>query len=87
MRKYAALHRAFIDVLREARENASVSQEGLSKTLGEVINYINVIEKDQHGLSATEFVAISEALDRDPVELLEKVLKASPRPMRGRRKR
>ena len=86
MRKYAALHRAFIDVLREAREQAGVSQEVLSTTIGEVGNFINIIEKEQHGLSATEFVAISEALDRDPVELRDKVLKACPRPARGRKR-
>ena len=63
-----------------------MSQEVLSTTIGEVGNFINVIEKEQHGLSATEFVAISEALDRDPVELRDKVLKACPRPARGRKR-
>jgi ribosome-binding protein aMBF1 (putative translation factor) len=87
MRKYAALHQAFIDVLREAREEAELPQEVLSAKIEEVKTFINVLEHNQHGLSATEFVAISEALDRDPVELLQTVLKACPRPARGRRKR
>src|SRR6185436_695160 len=43
----------------------------------------NTIEKEQHGLLATEFVEIFEAQDRDPVALLYNVSKACPRPARA----
>jgi transcriptional regulator with XRE-family HTH domain len=86
MRKYPALHRAMVDVLRDVRIEQGLSQETLSERLGEVHNYINVIENKQHGVSFTEFVAIAEALDVDPVRLMRRVLKtAGPRALLRRK--
>jgi ribosome-binding protein aMBF1 (putative translation factor) len=87
MRKYLELHRAFVDVLKEAREEASIPREVLSLQIGEVKNFITQIENHKHGLSITEFVAIAEAIDRDPSKLLAKGLKKCPRPAEGLRRR
>jgi transcriptional regulator with XRE-family HTH domain len=76
MRKYPARHRAVISAIREVRREKKVSQRELSKRLGEVHNYMNMIEKGQRNVLAEELVEIALALDADPHELLRRILKA-----------
>lgn len=75
MRKYAARRRAIVSVLTEAREQAGVSQRALSDKLGEAATYIHEVESGQHGVRTEEFIAIAEALEIDPLDLLSRVLK------------
>ena len=75
MRKYPARHRAVISAIRDARRQAGISQRALSEKLGEVHNYMNMIEKGQRNILTEEFIEIAVALDLDPRELLDKVLR------------
>ena len=75
MRKYPARYRAVISALRDARQKKGVSQRELSERLGEVHNYVNVIEKGQRSVLAEEFIEICLALDVDPHDVLSRVLK------------
>jgi transcriptional regulator with XRE-family HTH domain len=75
MRKYPARHRAVISAIRDARREKGVSQRALSEKLGEVHNYMNMIEKGQRNVLAEEFIEIAAALEVDPRELLERVLR------------
>ena len=75
MRKYSARRRAIVAVLVEAREAAGISQRALSEKLGEAVTYMHEVESGQHGVRTEEFIAIAEALDIDPLELLSRVLK------------
>jgi ribosome-binding protein aMBF1 (putative translation factor) len=75
MEKYPALHRAIVSALRNARRKKGVSQRKLSEDLKEVHNFINVLEKGQHGISAESFIMICRRLDTDPHEVLEDVLR------------
>jgi transcriptional regulator with XRE-family HTH domain len=75
MRKYPGRHRAVITALRDARIAKGVSQRALSGTLGEVSNYINMIEKGQRNVLAEEFIEISLALELDPLDVLRKALR------------
>ena len=75
MRKYPARHRAVISAIRDARRQAGISQRALSEKLGEVHNYMNMIEKGQRNILTEEFIEISVALELDPRELLDKVLR------------
>jgi transcriptional regulator with XRE-family HTH domain len=75
MRKHAARRRAIVNVLRDAREQARISQRALSEKLGEAVTYMHEVETGQHGVRTEEFIAIAEALDLDPVELLSRVLR------------
>src|ERR1700730_4051390 len=73
MRKHAARRRAIVNVLKDARAQARISQRALSEKLGEASTYIHEVETGQHGVRTEEFIAIAEALDVDPVELLGRV--------------
>ena len=75
MRKYAARRRVIVSVLREAREQAGLSQRALSEKLGEAVTYIHEVETGQHGVRTEEFIAIAEALGVDALELLGRILK------------
>lgn len=75
MRKYPARRRAIVEVLREARLKAKMSQRALSEKLGEATTYIHEIETGQHGVRVEEFIAIAEAIAVDPQILLARVLK------------
>ena len=74
MRKYPGRHRAVISAIRDARREKGISQRALSEKLGEVHNYMNMIEKGQRNVLAEEFIEIATALEIDPRELLDKVL-------------
>lgn len=75
MRKYPARRRAVVEVLREARLKAKLSQRALSEMLGEAATYIHEIEHGQHGVRVEEFIAIAESLGVEPETLLARVLK------------
>ena len=75
MRKHTARRRAIVAVLTEAREQAVLSQRALSEKLGEAVTYIHEVETGQHGVRTEEFIAIADALDIDPLELLSRVLR------------
>jgi transcriptional regulator with XRE-family HTH domain len=75
MRKHPARRRAIIAVLREAREEAKLSQRALSDALDEAATYVHEIEAGQHGVRTEEFIAIAEVLGIEPDELLRRVLK------------
>jgi transcriptional regulator with XRE-family HTH domain len=75
MRKYPARHRAVISAIRDIRREKGVSQRALSERLGEVHNYINMIEKGQRNVLAEELIEIALALGADPLDLLARILK------------
>jgi len=75
MRKHTARRRAIVSVLTEARGEAGLSQRALSEKLGEAVTYVHEVETGQHGVRTEEFIAIAEALDIDPLELLSRVLR------------
>jgi ribosome-binding protein aMBF1 (putative translation factor) len=74
-KKHAALRSAIIEVLIEAREECGISQRALSRKLDESATYIQEVEAGQHRVRTEEFVAIAEAMGKDPVDLFRKVLK------------
>jgi ribosome-binding protein aMBF1 (putative translation factor) len=75
MRKYPGRHRAVISAIRDARREKGISQRALSEKLGEVSNYIHMIEAGQRNVLAEEFIVIAEMLGIDPHELLSRVLR------------
>ena len=74
MRKYLARRRAIQAVVREIREAAGFSQRELSAVLKEGNTYMWEIEHGQHGVRVEELIAIAEACDRDPLEVLRLIL-------------
>ncbi len=58
-----------IQVIKEARLAAGVSQEELSRRMGQSITFIVKIERGTRRLDVFEFVRLSEAIGLDAVEL------------------
>lgn len=58
-----------IQILKEARVSAGVSQEELSRRMGQSITFIVKIERGTRRLDVYEFVRLSEALGVEASEL------------------
>lgn len=57
-----------IQVIKEARLAAGVSQEELSRRMGQSITFIVKIERGTRRLDVYEFIRIARALDLDKME-------------------
>lgn len=66
-----------MDVLREARENAGISQVALSRKMKRTENYINLVENGQRLPNHCEFIEIVQAFDGDAGELTTQIVKRS----------
>lgn len=58
-----------IQVIKEARLAAAVSQEELSRRMGQSITFIVKIERGTRRLDVFEFVRLSEALSQEPEQM------------------
>ena len=67
-------HRNLCAVLVEARKGAALSQEELARRLRRSQSFIAKIEVGERRLDVLEFIEIARALNRDPSELLSRVL-------------
>lgn len=63
-----------LQVLRDARTAARISQEDLSIRLGQSITFMVKIERGTRRLDVVEFIRIARELDIAPDELLRTVL-------------
>lgn len=61
--------------LRETREAAEVSQEGLSKRLGKARTFIGKIEAGTRRVDVIEVIAIANELGIKPTAFIETLLK------------
>jgi hypothetical protein len=62
VRKYPALRRAIVEVMRAERQRLKLSKRALSLRLGEYEGYIHEVETLQHSLRTEEFVKIARAM-------------------------
>lgn len=65
-----------IRVVKDARMAAGVSQEELSKRLGQSITFIVKFERGTRRLDLIEFVRLANALNLDPEGLFSEVMRA-----------
>lgn len=63
-----------IQVIKEARLTAGISQEELSRRLGQSITFIVKVERGTRRLDVFEFVRLSEAIGVDASELFSSFL-------------
>jgi transcriptional regulator with XRE-family HTH domain len=68
--------RAVAAVLAAARERAGLTQRELAARVGRPHSVIGMIETEQRQVNIPEFIALSEAIGMDPVELFRSVLRA-----------
>ena len=71
----SAAARAVANVLARAREQRDISQRELASRLKRPHSVVGMIESHQRQVNVPEFIAISEALDADPLELFRQVLR------------
>ena len=71
-------YRSAIDAIKAVREGLGISQRELARRLGKHPSFTNKIEQLERRLDILEFIAIAEALNLDPVQLLSEVRQRLP---------
>ena len=66
-----------MDVMREAREKAGISQIALSRKMKRTENYINLVENGQRMPNLCEFIEIVQAFGGDVGELAAQIVRQS----------
>ena len=70
---HTARYRCFRDLLTEARQEQSLSQEALAEKLGCVQTFVSKYERGERRLDVVEFLDVAEALGIDPIKVIRKV--------------
>jgi transcriptional regulator with XRE-family HTH domain len=72
---HSANQRAFCVLMRETRKKAGLTQDQLAKRLKRPQSFIAKYEAGERRLDVMEFVAISRAMDDDPLRFRRTLLK------------
>lgn len=67
-------YRHFIELLRQARKSAGLTQAEAARALGEYQSFVAKYENGERRLDVVEFLAIAEALKADPLALMRKLM-------------
>lgn len=67
---YSAEHRQFVELLRELREAAGLTQEGLAERLDRDQPWVSVVESGQRRVDVIELREICRALSVNPVDFM-----------------
>jgi transcriptional regulator with XRE-family HTH domain len=70
-----------IQIIVAVRKAEGLSQRDLAERLGKPRSFISKIESRERRLDLVEFIAVSRALEMDPVSLLTDVISALPSPL------
>ncbi len=68
------LYRQFLVLMREARDQAGLSQVQLAERLGRPQSFISKYESGERRLDVAEFIEICRALDVSATKLLKKLV-------------
>ena len=68
---------AFRELLIEARERASLTQQQLAKRLGTHQSFIAKYEGGERRIDVLEFLTITQAIGADPIRLLRALMRRS----------
>jgi transcriptional regulator with XRE-family HTH domain len=60
-------------ILRQAREDAGLSQRALARKLGVHASWVAKVELGERRLDVVEFIQVARALGRDPKRLFARV--------------
>ena len=71
-------YRAAIDALKDARTQAGISQRELARRLNKPPSFVNKIEQLERRLDILEFIAIAQAMDIPPQDLLKVIIAKLP---------
>jgi transcriptional regulator with XRE-family HTH domain len=70
-------HAAFRELLIEARERASLTQQQLAKRLGKHQSFVAKYEGGERRIDVIEFLTITRAIGADPIGLLKALMRRS----------
>ena len=68
-----AWQRAIVAVVKASREDSDLSREELARRVGLTYSQIVNIENSRREVSLVDFLMLSEAMDMEPVVLLERI--------------
>jgi transcriptional regulator with XRE-family HTH domain len=80
---FTGANQVIVEVLRGAREQAGLTQEGLASRIERDQSHVSLIEGSQRRLDLVEFIRIAKALDREPVELFQEIVRVVEASERG----
>jgi transcriptional regulator with XRE-family HTH domain len=75
---FSEAHKAFLDVLIEARKSSGLSQIDVAGRLQKPQSFISNIERGERRVDVLEFIAIARALGVDPAKLFAEVARRLP---------
>lgn len=73
---FTGANQVIVEVLRHVREQAGLTQDELAARIQRDQSHVSLIEGSQRRLDLVEFMRISRALGRDPVDLFNEIYKA-----------
>ncbi len=68
-------YQMLLKLLIAVRKKAGITQQELAKKLGKNQSYISKYENSERRLDMIEVIAIMKAMDSNPVELMDNILK------------
>jgi transcriptional regulator with XRE-family HTH domain len=77
---FTGANQIVVDVLKEARLSAGITQQELAARVGRDQSHISLIEGSQRRLDVVEFHRIATALGLDPIELFSRIAKQLSQP-------
>lgn len=72
-------YRSVIQAVQAARSEKGLTQTALAERLGKGRSFINKIENLERRLDILEFIAIAQALDIEPRDLIDRLVAVLPR--------
>jgi transcriptional regulator with XRE-family HTH domain len=69
-------YRAAIEVLIDARKRAKLTQQQVADRLGKPQSFVAKTEGGERRLDIAEFIALAEALEQDPRQLVNSIASA-----------
>lgn len=66
--------RALLEAIREARQQAGLTQAEVAKRLKRPQSFVSAYESGDRGIDVLEFLRIAKALNADPCEILRRIM-------------
>ena len=75
MRKpiHSELQARFLDLLRQARTRARLTQTELAERLGKPQSFVAKVEGGERRLDVVEFIMVAQALEADPAAIIREL--------------
>ncbi len=71
---FTGANEVVVNALRQARQDAGLTQAELAAKLDRDQSHISLIERSQRRVDVVEFAAMAVALGRDPVDLFGQII-------------